>query len=47
MFLKDFRYIPRMGMFGSQCGNISFPRWEYVVPVMGMIFEIEEAPANT
>jgi len=36
-----------MGMFDSQAGNILFPSWEKVVPVMGMIFEIEEAPANT
>ena len=36
-----------MGMFGSQAGNISFPTWELVLPVMGMIFVVEEAPANT
>ena len=47
MFLKDFRYIPSMGMFGSQAGNISFPTWELVLPVMGMIFVVEEAAANT
>ena len=28
-----------MGMFGSQAGNIMFPTWEYVVPLMGMFFE--------
>ena len=32
-----------MGMFGSQAGNISFPTWELVLPVMGMIFVVEEA----
>ena len=32
-----------MGMFGSQAGNISFPYWELVLPVMGMIFVVEEA----
>ena len=34
--------VPSMGMFGSQAGNIMFPTWEYVVPLMGMVFEIEE-----
>ena len=36
-----------MGMFDSQAGNISFPTWESVLPVMGMIFVVEEAAANT
>ena len=34
-------------MFGSQAGNISFPTWELVLPVMGMIFAVEDAPVNT
>ncbi len=36
-----------MGMFGSQYGNIMFPTWEHLVPLMGMVFEIEQKPANT
>ena len=42
--LKD---VPSMGMFDSQAGNIMFPTWEHVVPLMGMVFEIEQKPANT
>ena len=47
MFLKAYGYIPSMGMFCSQAGNISFPTWEHLVPLMGMGFEVEEEPANT
>ena len=36
-----------MGMFGSQAGNIMFPTWEHVVPLMGMFFVIVEKPLNT
>ena len=28
MFFGAFRYVPNVGMFDSQCGNISFPTWE-------------------
>ena len=31
----------------SQYGNIMFPTWEHLVPLMGMGFEVEEEPANT
>ena len=41
------KYVPSMGMFGSQAGNIMFPTWEHWVPLMGMVFEIEQEPANT
>ena len=47
MFLQGSIYVPSMGMFGSQCGNISFPTWEYIVPLMGLVFEIEVEPAST
>ena len=40
MFFGAFRYVPNVGMFDSQCGNISFPTWEYIVPLMGLVFEI-------
>ena len=36
-YLQGSRYVPCMGMFCSQRGNISFPTWEYVVPLMGII----------
>ena len=36
-----------MGMFDSQAGNIMFPTWEHLVPLMGMVFEFEEAAPNT
>ena len=36
-----------MGMFDSQYGNIMFPTWEHLVPLMGMVFEIEQKPLNT
>ena len=39
--------VPSMGMFDSQAGNIMFPTWEHWVPLMGMVFEIEQKPANT
>ena len=42
--LKD---VPNMGMFDSQAGNIMFPTWEHWVPLMGMVFEVEQKPANT
>ena len=47
MFLQGSIYVPSMGMFGSQCGNISFPTWEYIVPLMGLVFVIEVEPAST
>ncbi len=36
-----------MGMFDSQYGNIMFPTWEHLVPLMGMFFAKEEKPPNT
>ena len=36
---KALDMFPSMGMFCSQRGNISFPTWEYVVPLKGMFFE--------
>ena len=47
MFLQGLIYVPSMGMFDSQAGNIMFPTWEHWVPLMGMVFEIEQEPANT
>ena len=47
MFLQGSIYVPSMGMFDSQAGNIMFPTWEHWVPLMGMVFEIEQKPANT
>ena len=30
-YLQGSRYVPSMGMFCSQRGNISFPRWEHKI----------------
>ena len=34
--IKSAKYVPNMGTFDSQLGNISFPTWEYFVPLMGI-----------
>ena len=47
MFLQSSIYVPNVGMFDSQAGNIIFPVWESLFALMGMGFEVEEEPANT
>ena len=32
---KSTLYIPNLGTFHSQPGNVLFPTWEYGVPIMG------------
>ena len=35
-FLYRECFVPTLGMNGSLAGNVLFPRWEYLVPSMGI-----------
>ena len=34
-----------MGMFDSQAGNIMFPTWEHLVPLMGILSQLNSKDA--
>ena len=39
--LKQFDNVPCVGMKRSHTGNEVFPRWEHIVPLLGMFLALQ------